>query len=265
VTGNYAELANAIRAIGSSGFHAAMERLLRLEIRFDNYLEIAYFGEQPPTVLYRSSQSRYVHAELDSRYVPSLYLLDPFYTAHLGKIPVGAYRLLDLAPDKFRMTSYHLEYYQRTTLIDEIAFFAYVSNGWTINICIGRDETSEATFRKIDRENARRIAPAVAAFLERHFAISPIARREVSSGSGAGLLSWLEEARGIRITPRQAQVAMLLLRGHSSKSIGRELGISWQTVRVFRKQLYRRCGVSSQAELFALLTPLAYAGSLGRP
>ena len=54
----------------------------------------------------------------------------------------------------------------------------------------------------------------------------------------------------------QAEVALLILRGHSSVSIGLRLGISPQTVKVFRKQLYRKCGISSQAELFALLVPL---------
>jgi DNA-binding CsgD family transcriptional regulator len=46
------------------------------------------------------------------------------------------------------------------------------------------------------------------------------------------------------------------LRGHSSVSIGLRLGLSAQTVKVFRKQLYRRCAISSQAELFALMLPL---------
>ncbi|MDC3055575.1 hypothetical protein OA068_01175 [Paracoccaceae bacterium] len=38
--------------------------------------------------------------------------------------------------------------------------------------------------------------------------------------------------------------------------MGLRLGISQQTVKVFRKQLYRKCSISSQAELFALITPL---------
>jgi DNA-binding CsgD family transcriptional regulator len=38
------------------------------------------------------------------------------------------------------------------------------------------------------------------------------------------------------------------------------LGVSGQTVKVFRKQLYARCGISSQAELFALMLPLLAAG-----
>ena len=35
-----------------------------------------------------------------------------------------------------------------------------------------------------------------------------------------------------------------------------KLGVSPQTVKVFRKQLYQRCGISSQAELFSLMLPL---------
>jgi len=68
------------------------------------------------------------------------------------------------------------------------------------------------------------------------------------------------ERHGIALSPRQAEVALLILRGHSSVSIGLRLGLSPQTVKVFRKQLYRRCAISSQAELFALMLPLLAQG-----
>ena len=61
---------------------------------------------------------------------------------------------------------------------------------------------------------------------------------------------------GIHLSARQAEVALLILRGHSTMSIGLRLGLSPQTVKVFRKQLYSRCTISSQAELFALMLPL---------
>ena len=47
-----------------------------------------------------------------------------------------------------------------------------------------------------------------------------------------------------------------MLKGNSSVSIGLKLGVSPQTVKVFRKQLYRKCDISSQAELFTMLLPL---------
>jgi DNA-binding CsgD family transcriptional regulator len=65
---------------------------------------------------------------------------------------------------------------------------------------------------------------------------------------------------GIALSPRQAEVALLILRGHSSLSIGLRLGLSPQTIKVFRKQLYRRCAITSQAELFALMLPLLNDG-----
>ena len=51
-------------------------------------------------------------------------------------------------------------------------------------------------------------------------------------------------------------VALLILKGHSSVSAALRLGVAAQTVKVFRKQLYSRCRISSQAELFALMLPL---------
>ena len=69
----------------------------------------------------------------------------------------------------------------------------------------------------------------------------------------------LARSHSIHLSQRQAQVALLILQGHSSVSIGLRLGVSAQTVKVFRRQIHARCGISSQAELFALLLPLLVA------
>ena len=54
----------------------------------------------------------------------------------------------------------------------------------------------------------------------------------------------------------------MILRGHSTVSIALRMGMgmSPQTKKVFRKQLYARCCISSQAELFALMLPLLKSG-----
>ncbi|MDZ4135631.1 MAG: helix-turn-helix transcriptional regulator, partial [Paracoccaceae bacterium] len=62
------------------------------------------------------------------------------------------------------------------------------------------------------------------------------------------------------LSPRQAEVALLILRGHSTVSIGLRLGVAAQTIKVFRKQLYAKCAISSQAELFAMMLPLLRDG-----
>ncbi|MNQ98388.1 transcriptional regulator NarP [compost metagenome] len=43
-----------------------------------------------------------------------------------------------------------------------------------------------------------------------------------------------------------------MLRGNSSKAIAKRLDISQETVKVHRRNLYSKLGVSSQSELFSL-------------
>jgi DNA-binding CsgD family transcriptional regulator len=253
------KVGQAIRAQGTLEICQAVHDMLAAAFEFDNYLVIAYRGQENPVIVYRSGASEKVHAELASHYVPSLYVLDPFYTAHMNRLPSGVYRLRDLAPDKFTTTSYFLEYYKKTTLLDELAYFGYSTDGWTYNICVGRDETSGKPFAKPSMTKALELAPIVTSILGSRWSRAPF--EQATNGNNtpslvANLIGVLMKKHGIHITKRQAQVALLLLRGHSSKSIGNEMGISWETVRVFRKQLYSRCCISSQAELFSLLVPM---------
>jgi DNA-binding NarL/FixJ family response regulator len=55
------------------------------------------------------------------------------------------------------------------------------------------------------------------------------------------------------LTEREQQISQLLLRGHSSKSIARELKIAPGTVMVHKRNLFAKLGISSQYELFSLL------------
>jgi len=54
------------------------------------------------------------------------------------------------------------------------------------------------------------------------------------------------------LSPREAQVAELMLAGCSSEAIAMRLHISRHTVKDHRKQIFRRLGISSLAEFFAL-------------
>lgn len=249
-------LGRVVSATREADFHAAMRAFLGANLALDNYLLVAYLAAEQPVILASASTSPLVHAEIETGYVRAHYLLDPFYIAHLQGVRAGLYRLSDLAPDRFRDTAYYERYYQRTTLQDEMAFFAYPASGWTLNLCIGRDETTGMSFSRTDIRGAREIAPVVTALLETRYASAHFRERRTRSDPIAELRRSLKARDAVEITPRQAEVAMLILRGHSTKSIGAGLGISWQTVRVLRRQLYERCAVTSQAELFSKILPL---------
>jgi DNA-binding CsgD family transcriptional regulator len=104
----------------------------------------------------------------------------------------------------------------------------------------------------------QRLAPIVTALAEAHW--QGLAAQKGAMGDVTRqLVRAVEASHGVHLSPRQAEVALLILRGHSTVSIGLRLGVAAQTVKVFRKQLYARCQISSQAELFALMLPLLSA------
>lgn len=52
---------------------------------------------------------------------------------------------------------------------------------------------------------------------------------------------------------REVETARLILQGFSSKAIAQQLGISPETVKVHRRNLYHKLNVSGHGELFALV------------
>jgi DNA-binding CsgD family transcriptional regulator len=248
-------LAEAILRLGKPGFEGALWRFLRRLVAPDNLIVLAYRASGPPQVLYNLTDHPPVFAELERTYLSGAYRLDPFYDLHLQRVPAGAYRLRDIAPDAFHRSRYFIEYYDQTTLVDEVTFVAYPAPGVSLNICIGRDASSARAFSEQEVATCQRLAGVIVALCESHW--SGLAQGTGPADDVAALLSGALVARhGIALSPRQTEVALLILRGHSTMSIGLRLGLSSQTVKVFRKQLYSRCRISSQAELFALMLPL---------
>ncbi len=258
------QLAEAIRCLRGPGFEAALHGLLRRSVAPDNFVALAFRDAGPPLALYRHTDAPRAFAQFDEVYLSGAYLLDPFHHLHVGRAPPGAYRLSDIAPDAFQRSRYFLDYYRETTIIDEVAFTAYPAPGVSLHISLGRDASSGRPFSVRDVETCQRLATIVTALANHHWA-------DVRAEAGAPedvcvrLMGALQDVHGIRLSPRQAEVALLVLRGHSTSSIALQLAVSPQTVKVFRRQLYSRCSISSQAELFALLLPLLGSGLIARP
>jgi DNA-binding CsgD family transcriptional regulator len=252
-------LAEAIRALGSAEFPAKLSSFMRQCAEFDNFILILYQNQDNPVVLYREYKDAIVYDAMDSEYVTTNFLLDPFYEAHSRGAASGLYRIFDLAPDRFRQTSYFKIYYEKTTLVDEIAALAKLGTGTTITACLGTDRSSGRMFTKAQFAALNRHAGVIISLIEmnwRHVRDERIESVVSRKPLADRLREQLASVRNIRLSARQSEVAILILQGHSSGSIGLILGISTQTVKAFRKQLYLKCGLSSQAELFAAILPL---------
>lgn len=259
VSGVEPQLARVIATLGRPGFEDAMWQMLLALARPDNMLVLAYSDAGPALELFRQAGDETVFARLQSTYMTGAFRLSPFYGLHLQRAEEGLYRLRDIAPDAFQRSRFYLEYFGQTTIIDELAFTVWLGAGLSLNLFLGRDGQSGKVFSTAEIAACRRIAPVVAELARTHWPVPKLAAQPVKD-TPALLAAEARRVLGIGLSPRQAQVALLILKGHSTLSIGLNLGLSPQTVKVFRKQLYQRCGISSQGELFSLLLPVLQVG-----
>lgn len=247
-------LAAAISGLRQESFADAIWQLCSALARPDNLIVLAYRDSGPPQVLLTRAGSDQVFARLETGYLAGAYRLDPYFDLHLRRAAEGAYRIRDIAPDAFQRSRYFIEYFGATTLIDEIAVVVPLAEGLSLNLCLGRDARSGRPFNAAEVATFRRMAPVLAALARAEW--RGLDHDKGQAEDTPALLIQAARGRGIQLSPRQAMVALLILRGHSTASIGLRLGVSPQTVKVFRKQLYQRCNITSQAELFSLLLPL---------
>jgi len=251
-------LSAVINSLNNANFPEALAYFVQKIIGFDNLIIIAYHKDINPEELYREYNDPIVYEKMQSHYLKAAYLLDPFYHAIKNGIQTGIHRIFDIAPDQFKQTSYFYEYYRATTLIDEFCLFSRINHDTTLTVCFGRDKTSGMQFGKTELKKIKSYEHILSALCSQHWqayqpkegknvVLPPIKHR---------LRIVMKEKHDIALTPRQAEVALYILQGHSSLSISLNLNISKETVKVFRKQLYSKCNISSQAELFALFMPI---------
>ncbi|WP_299852276.1 helix-turn-helix transcriptional regulator [uncultured Roseovarius sp.] len=249
-------LGQMIFHLHTQGFEESIFQFVRYFLDIDNETILIYTGNKRPRIIHRRATVMQVHERLESDYVLGAYLLDPFYNLHVEQAPAGIYTLSQVAPDQFKRTEYFSTYYRRTTVVDEMVYVAYPSPHVSVHLSVGRDAASGQRFSKRELARARELEPVLRAISELHWANLHSNDNNDKTSEPDAFRERLESELGICLTPRQAQVALFILRGHSSVSISLRLKISEQTVKVFRKQLYRKCGISSQAELFSMMMPV---------
>ncbi|MFE3838842.1 hypothetical protein [Pseudogemmobacter sonorensis] len=227
----FSALADTIAALRSDRFLPALARYLGHCAAFDNIVVIVFDGAKTPSVLLRQVSGPDVFRFIDALYLPGAYVLDPIYHVHTDRGGPGLYRLDDVASDNFRRSHYYEWYYGRIGIIDEITVLLPVGDSVTITISMGRDESSGQMFTTRTKEALERRAPVIMALLLAHWRAAPHGGAAITSGQP--IADRLREALGrrhnVHLSARQADVALLILRGHSTLSIGMRLEISLLT------------------------------------
>lgn len=252
------KMADLVHSIDSPIFPEVLSYFVSQLIEFDNLIVLVYNKNHKPEELYRESFDPIVHKRIQTHYIKGAYLLDPFYHMVRSGVQTGVYTIFELAPDQFTNTSYFNEYYSATNLIDEFALFAPLGHQMTLTACFGRDVSKGKSFTPAELHKIKETKNVLSALCTHHWRnFQPKEDANVVLPAlPERLRKAISDQCGVSLTPRQAEVAIYILQGHSSLSISLHLNISKETVKVFRRQLYKKCNISSQAELFSLLIPV---------
>ncbi len=257
------ELGALVDDIEAADLPKRLVRALGCLVPFELAAAFVYRGRSRPLNLYDNFELADAKKGI-AAYVENTYVLNPFYQASKKGLADGVYRIRDLAPDAF----FESEYYKtHRVLPDHSEEIGYITEDWPesleeidIAITLEPDVVCElSVYRSLrnrgfaDDELARliQVVPVLGALLRRYWAWFGAAKLEASppdhridqifAGFGAEVL-----------TEREREVTQLILRGHSSESIGFNLGISLGTVKTHRKNAYAKLGISSQSELLSL-------------
>lgn len=251
-------LAKAVSSTGKPEFFNNLTAFLKSILPFENVLVLVFNGEATPTPILVQASGEDVFSKLEDTYLSATYVLDPVYHFHTQREQAGIYWLGEMAPDNFFRTHYYKWYYGRIGILDEITVFHPVNESTTITVSMGTDTASGMRFSTKHEKALKKIGPVIHALIESDWDIRKQLKHPKKSGDSLpeNLKNLIKARHGVKLSNRQAQIAFMILRGHSSPSIAGELEISPQTVKVFRRQLYTKCKITSQSELFNMMLPL---------
>ncbi len=208
---------------------------------------LAFHTDAPPEVLHHSLAPIRARHYLD-RYLAGPYLLDPLYQMALRSDKPTMCRFRDAQPDRFHSSEYYRQYVERTHLVDEMDFLFGASSTSALVLVCGR---TEKRYTRSELNHFRLIEPIVQAAMRKVWEERDGADSKGDPGMHQRLTECFENFGEDSLTQREREITHLLLRGHSSKSIARELGIAPGTVMVHKRNLFSKLGITSQYELFS--------------
>jgi DNA-binding CsgD family transcriptional regulator len=251
-----AELAATVE---TEGFVPALLQAVQRLLHVDFVMVFGYLGRERPRAWGDTLDPERREIITGSAYIDGPYLLDPFFQLTLNGTRKGCFRLLDVAPDRFRQSGYYRTHYVRTGIGEEIGYFFDAGGGITGVTSFARWTSSPALGRG-ELELFRLIEPAIGAFCARHW--SRLNRLKLAAGDTVTPTAIPPEAFGDGLlSARERQIITMILQGYSTESVANHLDISPGTVKIHRKNIYRKLQISTQAELFAAYLAFVQAKS----
>jgi DNA-binding CsgD family transcriptional regulator len=241
-------IANMIDHVRETDFPNALIESLASVCQFDTALIVTYKKAFKPIMLYPVERSEISPTLIN--YINQYYVLDPLFNAIQSKDVPFVSRMSDLAPDSFETTEYFLSCYKNFGLIDEINLVIQLTQSVTCSITLGRLSQSGPVEQSV-LDTLNDIYPVIDALVKQFWlqrACDYVQFEQPDTAMNAALDSFGADC----LTKREREITRMILKGHSSKSIAKQLHISLGTVKVHRKNIHTKLDTSSNSDIFTL-------------
>ena len=244
-------VAQMLEALQKPVFETVLLQAVNRLVAVDFIMAFAYRGSERPIALGDTLDSTRRQV-IVTDYLNGPYMLDPFFQATLDGTNDGCFRLRNLAPDRFRQSEYFRAHYQRTGIGEEVGFFRDLGDGVTMVLSLSNWMESAPLSRQ-DAALLRGLSPAITALAAQHWqGTAQALSKDRRTRPGSPQMAAAYQQFGDRLlSAREREIVTLVLQGHSSDSAARLLDISPGTVKIHRRNIYRKLGIATQAELFA--------------
>lgn len=251
-------LASAVSELGHEALPAALIEVINAFCPFDSSLVMLYSAHRRPDILV-DKLSHALRQNKAEHYVAGAYLLDPFYVVAKDAQEPALLRMRDIAPKDFDTSEYFVNYYKQSYVVDELNYIVPLSDDRVLAISFERS-TSRQPFSDEEMAICASYLPLIASLVVKHVGMPDVTLPEnVEDREHQRLEALLRSFGDGLLSAREREVAHLMLTGFSASSIAETLCISVETVKVHRRHIYEKFGISSLAELFALALKAIYA------
>lgn len=247
-TSYFEALAAAVRAVGTSAFHERLLDAVKLTARWDYALVVRYARDARPEMLVTKD----IPAEVVELYQSGFFRFDPFYRYWREHGHGGVQTLRTATTPAERETDYFTRFLPASGIVDDLAVYLPSGDGASIALFL---ESRRGRFPKAAVDWLEETYPLVLALHEAHLAASPV-RADRAAGPtepappGLDFEAVFQAFAAGTMTPRERDIARLILLGYPTSAIAKALKIGAGTIKNHRRRLYDKLDITTERELF---------------
>ncbi len=248
------DIAHLMNLQNSMRFAESLSQFLRKHVVFDDSMYLFSYKGKPISALSCYGNTRkYAHL-LKDVYFDGIYLLDPLIEEVQNSPKTnGLHWSGDFWPVNFYSSEFYNSFLHYIDIGEDLIYVFGNTDGYAVTFAFGRFRDSDS-YTDEEKDCLKKIEPLIGTLMLNNldFLTNHIQRQTCASELKQSVECAMDRFGNSVLTPREKELALLLLRGHSNKSAAGKMGIAIDTVKMHRKNLHRKLDIRSHSELFSL-------------